>query len=165
MLVLARQLHEKIIIPAIQAAIEVVAIRQGSVRLGIEAPPEVTVLREEVARRPKPADKPPPARSESLGAEARLAALEHVLRNRLNNIALGIAVLRRQMQNDPQPALSLTLDSMESELESLAQDLRGRPAEHDRDLPATHHGPAPRRKEPRPCTVRSGPRRTRQKRG
>jgi carbon storage regulator CsrA len=48
MLVLARQLHERIIMPAVGATIEVVAIKPNSVRLGIEAPPEIVILREEI---------------------------------------------------------------------------------------------------------------------
>jgi carbon storage regulator CsrA len=48
MLVLSRRLHEKIVLPGIGAIIEVVAIKPGVVRLGIEAPRDVTVLREEV---------------------------------------------------------------------------------------------------------------------
>jgi carbon storage regulator CsrA len=51
MLVLSRRLHEKIVLPGIGAIIEVVAIKPGVVRLGIEAPSEVTVLREELQQR------------------------------------------------------------------------------------------------------------------
>jgi carbon storage regulator len=51
MLVLSRRLHEKIVLPGIGTIIEVVAIKPGVVRLGIEAPSEVTVLREELQQR------------------------------------------------------------------------------------------------------------------
>ena len=49
MLVLSRRINEKILIPSINAAIEVVSLKRGVVRLGIEAPPDVTVLREELS--------------------------------------------------------------------------------------------------------------------
>ena len=49
MLVLSRKLKEKLLLPAIGTAVQVLEIKRGVVRLGIEAPPEVAVLREEVA--------------------------------------------------------------------------------------------------------------------
>jgi carbon storage regulator CsrA len=44
-------LHEKIILPTINATVEVVAVKGGVVRLGISAPPEVPVHRAEVQQR------------------------------------------------------------------------------------------------------------------
>ena len=54
MLVLARRLNERIVIPSIQAAIQVVGIQGGIVRLGFEAPTDVKVFREEGVRRQRP---------------------------------------------------------------------------------------------------------------
>src|SRR5258708_5318121 len=51
MLVLSRRLNAKLLFPAIQAAVRVLDTRRGVVRLGIEAPSEVAVLREEVQQR------------------------------------------------------------------------------------------------------------------
>jgi carbon storage regulator len=120
MLVLARRVHERILIPSIQTAIEVTALKPGFVRLGIEAPPEVTVLREEVYRRQQEAgaaDAPP------AGAEARLARAKHVWRHRLNNLTLGLALLRQQL-----PAGSAesegTLTRLEGEVRELCAQLR-----------------------------------------
>ena len=48
MLVLSRRLREKIEIPGLNITIQVVAIKPGVVRIGIEAPPDVRVFREEV---------------------------------------------------------------------------------------------------------------------
>ncbi len=48
MLVLTRRPHEKIVLPGLQVTITVVAVKGGAVRIGIEAPPEVQVLREEL---------------------------------------------------------------------------------------------------------------------
>ena len=48
MLVLSRRLREKILFPGINAAIEVVAIKPGAVRLGIEAPRDVPIYRQEL---------------------------------------------------------------------------------------------------------------------
>ena len=48
MLVLTRQPHQKIVLPGLHVTLEVVAIKGGAVRIGIEAPPDVQVLREEL---------------------------------------------------------------------------------------------------------------------
>ena len=82
MLVLSRRLNEKILFPGMSISVQVVAFKPGQVRLGIEAPPEVTVLREEV-----------PDRVAELGAPAsplrgpatllRLRKANQLLRNRL----------------------------------------------------------------------------------
>ncbi len=52
MLVLGRRKGEKIVIGD-EIVVTVVAIHGERVRLGIEAPPEVPVLREEIAARPE----------------------------------------------------------------------------------------------------------------
>lgn len=51
MLVLSRRLNEKIYLPSIGASIQVVAVKPGMVRLGIDAPSSVRVVREELLSR------------------------------------------------------------------------------------------------------------------
>jgi carbon storage regulator len=51
MLVLSRKLGERIVIPDCDVVLTVVAIEGHSVRLGIAAPPETAVYREELWRR------------------------------------------------------------------------------------------------------------------
>jgi carbon storage regulator len=51
MLVLSRKVGEKIVIPGLDAEIAVVAIKGKAVRLGITAPAEVAVRRQEVPAR------------------------------------------------------------------------------------------------------------------
>ncbi len=48
MLVLSRRLNEKVVFPGLGVTVQVVSVRPGVVRLGIEAPSEVQVLREEL---------------------------------------------------------------------------------------------------------------------
>jgi carbon storage regulator CsrA len=122
MLVLARQRYERIVMPGIPATIEVVAIRPHGVRLGIEAPPEVVILREEVLRRdgvpPTPRVKAEP------DAEARLAQVRHVLRNRLHAVALGLELLRRQPHDCSASESEAMLHRLEEEVRTLDQQLR-----------------------------------------
>ena len=48
MLVLTRRPHEKIVLPGLGVTIQLVSIKGGTVRIGIEAPPDVQVMREEL---------------------------------------------------------------------------------------------------------------------
>ena len=51
MLVLSRRIGERVLLPELQITITVVAIEGNTVRLGIAAPAEIPVYREEVWRR------------------------------------------------------------------------------------------------------------------
>jgi carbon storage regulator len=51
MLVLSRKLCEKIVVPQCQLSVTIIGIQGNSVRLGISAPPEVAVHREELWRK------------------------------------------------------------------------------------------------------------------
>lgn len=48
MLVLSRKIGERILVPQCELAITIIAIEGNRVRLGISAPPEIAVYREEV---------------------------------------------------------------------------------------------------------------------
>jgi carbon storage regulator len=60
MLVLTRKLGERIVV-ADTIVVTVLEVDRGAVRLGIEAPPEVRVLRHELQGRPVPAKDRCPA--------------------------------------------------------------------------------------------------------
>ena len=51
MLVLSRRPREKIVLPGLGITVQVVALKGNSVRLGISAPDDVRVLRQEVLER------------------------------------------------------------------------------------------------------------------
>jgi carbon storage regulator CsrA len=52
MLVLSRRPGESIVLTSLGVSVRVVSLKGGVVRLGIEAPPEVKVVREELLARP-----------------------------------------------------------------------------------------------------------------
>ena len=54
MLVLSRRLLEKIVLPGLGITIQVVAMKAGVVRIGVEAPPDVPIFREEIVNRTQP---------------------------------------------------------------------------------------------------------------
>jgi len=122
MLVLARQLNERIIMPTVPATIAVVAIKPNGVRIGIDAPPEVPVLREEVLRRGELTPRNLLALSEA-DAEARLNRVKHLLGHRLKAVALGLDLVRKQIANTGSSELAALLQRMESEVRRLDRQL------------------------------------------
>jgi carbon storage regulator CsrA len=54
MLVLSRRLHEKIVFPGLNITVQVLSCKAGVVRLGIEAPPDIPVVRNELVGRIRP---------------------------------------------------------------------------------------------------------------
>jgi carbon storage regulator len=48
MLVLSRRVTDMFVLPELGSTVTVLAVKGGAVRIGIEAPPQVTVLREEL---------------------------------------------------------------------------------------------------------------------
>src|SRR5262245_5872357 len=120
MLVLSRRPREKIIFPGINITVQVVAVKSGAVRLGIEAPPEVTVLREEISARVG-TQEPGATLLPDCAAEPTLCQLNHLLRNWLDVAAIGLALLRRQIQ----PGLTeATLDPFDEEIASLRRQMQ-----------------------------------------
>lgn len=114
MLVLSRKLHERIVLPGIRAAIEVVAIKPGVVRLGVEAPPDVTILREEVHDRTAQWGEPAPAVAPA--AETELRRVRELLQNRLRIARKGLDQARDGLHEGQ-------LHDVEVILERLAEDM------------------------------------------
>lgn len=81
MLVITRKQNEKIIIPTLGIKVQVLELTKRAVKIGIDAPPEVKILREEVS----PQMVCEPARS-----------TEHKLANALNRVTLAIHLARKQ---------------------------------------------------------------------
>jgi len=52
MLVLSRKIGEKVVVPGCALTLTILAVDGNRVRLGIAAPPDVLVLREEICGRP-----------------------------------------------------------------------------------------------------------------
>lgn len=88
MLVLSRRLNEKILFPTFQAAVQVVAVKPGLVRLGIIAPADVPVVREELHNRHAEARTPAPA-----------APLAELVRKRIDVATGSLGLLHRQLRD------------------------------------------------------------------
>jgi carbon storage regulator CsrA len=123
MLVLSRRVNEKIVLPDLNITLQVVSIKGNAVRLGISAPPEVTVLRAEVPDRTAEwgRDRPRPA-----AEEAPAARLNRVVRSRLEVTRTGLAELRRQLQAGRADVAQMLLDKVEEDV-ALLQERLGEP--------------------------------------
>jgi carbon storage regulator CsrA len=120
MLVLSRRSNQKVLFPNINTAVQIVSVKGGTVRLGIEAPPEVRILREELQDPDKEwRTMAPPVES----AERRVRELRHLLRNRLNVLTLGLGLLRQQAREGWSNDLEQTIAKMEEEMQMVRQRL------------------------------------------
>jgi carbon storage regulator CsrA len=132
MLVLSRRPNERIVLPAVNATIQVVSIKPNAVRIGIEAPDDLEVFREELltsgAVTPKPAE--PVASAESL------RELRHAVRDRLSAASVGLARLRRQVEHGQVAAARETIDELEREFAALREQTEGAIARMRPRLPA-----------------------------
>jgi carbon storage regulator CsrA len=131
MLVLSRRLNEKILLPSIHTSVEVLDIKGDRVRLGIEAPTSVTILREELAGRQAPgaSDRQTTAAAKR-PMEATLDAVEalarqnrHQLRNHLNSATIGIALAQRQLQEGQVAQAESTLAKISLGVGKMTQQL------------------------------------------
>ncbi len=107
MLVISRRANENLVFPGFNAVIRVLELNRATVRLGIEAPRDVTVLRGELAARDVDGGKAAaPAPDPTL--DRKLAAL---------NVLLGVA--RLQLDAGIGQAAEDTLDQARRDLEAL----------------------------------------------
>jgi len=124
MLVLTRRENEKIVFPAVDTTVEVLEVKAGRVRLGIKAPKELQILREEVMQ----SDAQRPAQ-EAAGIDAFASTLlrktKHQIRNHLNSASVGIALARRQLKAGLIESLEVTLDRIGHGFENLGQQVEG----------------------------------------
>jgi carbon storage regulator CsrA len=118
MLVLSSRVHEKIVLPGLHTSIEVVAIQPGSVRLGIEAPEEVRILRQALPDRvaewgPDPAaEEQPPT----------LLQISQLLDRRLEIAHKGLEELRNRLRRGDEDA-EIILDKLDEDLHLLRRRL------------------------------------------
>ncbi len=107
MLVLSRRQNEKIVFPNLGISVEVVRIAGRAVRIGVNAPPEIRVAREEVADKFEATLDIPNV----MGRRMR-----HALRNRLNTAALALQVLHRRLEagqtEDAEPLIFKVFDEL-----------------------------------------------------
>jgi carbon storage regulator CsrA len=112
MLVLSRRPNDRILFPALGITIQVVRVDGRNVRLGIEAPRDVHVVRHELA-----GDRAPGPRAQS-SRPAEAPALSHAVRNQLQSSLMALHLLQRQIELD-----QVEPEQIERQLESAIAQL------------------------------------------
>jgi carbon storage regulator CsrA len=129
MLVLTRRPEEQILLPTVPAVIKVISAQHGAVRLGIEAPEHVTILREELC--PNKADL---VRA-STPQDTPAVSSPEAMRSRVHNLFLALTLLRGQLQDNSNPTVRDTLAAFEAELQALRSGLTSSRLDSASDLP------------------------------
>src|SRR5262245_2989567 len=115
MLVLSRRLNEKLVFPTVGATIQVLELKRNAVRLGIAAPPEVTVLREEIPNRAAEWGQPQSGSSEHRATTSPAAASDAAIRDAC--LLLGVACL--QLNVGLTKAAEMTLEEIRRQFTKL----------------------------------------------
>jgi len=116
MLVISRKPHEKILIPSIRACIHVAAVQPGVVRVAINAPPDVSIMRGELADRAAEWGPPEPP-----------VVVKHRrprgLRKRLRVASMTLGLARLQLQIGFNREAAAAFGKAQRQLEALRRSL------------------------------------------
>jgi carbon storage regulator CsrA len=121
MLALSRRINEKILFPNLACSVKVVSIRPGQVRLGIDAPAGLSVVREELHG--AVASESREGASGPTNARIKAEQLGRLMLTRLGVLSKGMTLLRRQWQGDQITDAELTFDELQDEVELLQRRL------------------------------------------
>ncbi len=119
MLVLSRGRNDKVVFPTLGITVEILRLAGTKVRLGIDAPKDIPVLREEIAGSGG-AHAAAPRTDES--AKDRLT---HATRNRLQKATLGLRLVQRMLETGQSDDIEPTIFKVFNELKSLEEELAG----------------------------------------
>jgi CheY-like chemotaxis protein/sRNA-binding carbon storage regulator CsrA len=121
MLVLSRRPGQKIVFPSLGIAIEVLRTSGTVTRLGVEAPFNVPVMRDEVVARRSQATDAPPAAPMSAAERQK----QHTWRNKLNHLLLKLQLLQVELEHgesdDPEHHLAEVIAEL-TEMEHATDD-------------------------------------------
>lgn len=123
MLVLTRRPKEKIVFPTIRTEVQILGMHGGQVRLGIEAPPQVSVLRDELRDAAKSWESGEIEPVGGPGGAASRREFHHHIRNRLNDIGLTLGVLRCHLEKGKTDVAEESLKKVEEDFRILNEEL------------------------------------------
>lgn len=91
MLVLSRRKDEKLVFPNLQIEVQVLRVSGNVVRLGVKAPADIRILRDELVEKLEAAVSAVPQTASS-------RSLRHEMRNRMNTLNVALHLLERQLE-------------------------------------------------------------------
>lgn len=117
MLVLSRRETEKVVFPGLGITVEVLRVQGHSTKLGIDAPPEVPILRHEIAG-PNAIEFP----ADSGTASEKLSGLAHAVRRQLDSAANALNRLHQHLDEDQSQIGQQIVMDLFHDLQSLERD-------------------------------------------
>jgi len=131
MLVLSRKENQRIVFPNLGVAVEILRISGNAVRIGVDAPPEIRILREEITQRPdarqgagntSAVDQSGPVcqpESQDSANAREMREFRHTMRNLLNTTSLALHLMQRQLELGMTAQAEETLERTLSEFQRL----------------------------------------------
>ncbi|MEQ8786616.1 MAG: response regulator [Pirellulaceae bacterium] len=113
MLVLSRRQNDKIVFPNLGITVEILKVAGRSVRVGVAAPEEVSVLRHEIVEQ----------EGHAIADALPAGMLSHRLRNRLHTANLALQLTIRQLERGMVQSAEQTLQKALGEFESLDREI------------------------------------------
>jgi carbon storage regulator CsrA len=123
MLVLSRKLNERILLPTLNVVIKVAGVKGRTVRLGIDAPKEVPVLREEIPDRNAEWSKNPTREADGTGQERNFPSQS--LCHGLKNTATQLGLMRLQLDTGETEEAKTTLARLQQNFQLLCYGVEG----------------------------------------
>jgi carbon storage regulator CsrA len=136
MLVLTRKPHEKIMIPAIKASIQVAAVKPGLVRVAINAPAEVEIRRGELPDRAAEWGPPQPVGASEVASPPALTKSRRGARERLGFASMTLGLARLQLRAGMHREAIVALTRVQHQIEKLCRRLDRQPRLAGRRRPA-----------------------------
>ena len=119
MLILSRKESEKVVFPTLGITVELLRVRGNKARLGIEAPSEVPVLRDELTGL-QAIDF-----TTEESDQSKLRRLTHSMRTRLDKACGKLNQLHRRLEQNPDPLLEQLVMQVFQELNQLDKEAGG----------------------------------------
>lgn len=115
MLVLSRGRNDKVVFPTLGITVEVLRVEGRNVRLGIDAPKTVPILREEIACQVELGGM--------VAGQPENGGLTHSMRNRLQKATLGLRMLQRMLDAGNADDAEPTIFKIFTELKAIEEEL------------------------------------------
>jgi carbon storage regulator CsrA len=122
MLVLSRRPNQKILFPNLGISVEILRVDGKAVRIGVDAPREIRVLRDDI--------------KDSHDSEHDVSTVltrrrRHELRNRLNTASLGLQLLHQRLQRGETGHVEASIEKILQELYAADNELGGNSSRED----------------------------------
>ena len=114
MLVLSRKAEQKVCFPSLGITVQILRVKGSSVRLGVDAPTEVRIIRDELDD--DGSDRPPPQ-----AHVIRLPQnLRHDMRNELNSLSIALHLFKKELDAGYHEDAEATFNTLVEHLERVS---------------------------------------------